>query len=123
MSDGAMRVLVTGASGLIGSHVVRELCASGYEPVALIHSASEPRLDGVRAERGDVRDPESLLAAMRDCDAVVHAAAVYSYRRSDAGVMAATNLAGTRSVLDAARRAGVGRVVMTSSAATCGPVA
>ncbi len=123
ISDRPTRVLVTGASGLIGSHIVRELEVTGYEPVALLHDTHEPGLGGERQAQGDVRDLESLLSAMRGCDAVVHAAAVYSYRRSDAALMAATNVAGTRNVLDAADRAKVRRVVVTSTAATCGPVA
>jgi dihydroflavonol-4-reductase len=60
--------------------------------------------------------------AAEGCDAVFHLAAVYSYARRDADKMLRVNVEGTRTVLDAAARAGVRRVVMTSSCATCGPV-
>lgn len=102
-----MRVYVTGASGFIGAHVARVLRERGAE---------------VRDEWIDLLDGAELERAMRGCDALVHVAALYSY---DAGEpsLARVNIDGTRSVLDAARRAGVRRVVHTSTAGTCGPVA
>ena len=60
---------------------------------------------------------------MRGCDALVHVAALYSYDRRDARALARVNIEGTRTVLAAAARAGVGRIVHTSTAGTCGPVA
>jgi dihydroflavonol-4-reductase len=116
-------VLVTGGSGLIGSHVLRALLEAGYEPRAFSRRESPLEAGAIEQVRGDVRDSEVLMAAMRGCCAAVHTAAVYSYGRARAPEMNATNVAGTRNVLDAAARAGVERVVVTSSAATCGPVA
>jgi dihydroflavonol-4-reductase len=67
-------------------------------------------------------DAAALARAIEGCDAVVHVAALYSYRRADAQAMEAVNVQGTRHVLEVAARAGVQRVLVTSSSATCGPV-
>jgi dihydroflavonol-4-reductase len=109
-----VRALVTGASGFIGSHVVAALAAAGWEVRGF--DVRSP------AGGGDILDRDALAAAMRGCDAVFHLAAVYSYARAHAHAMQAVNVDGTRAVLDAAARAGVRRVVHTSSCATCGPV-
>jgi dihydroflavonol-4-reductase len=111
-----VRALVTGASGFIGSHVVAALLAAGAEVRGFDRRAPADVV-------GDVRDADALASAMRGCDAVFHLAALYSYSRAHAREMQAINVDGTRAVLDAAARAGVRRVVHTSSCATCGPVA
>lgn len=116
-------VLVTGASGLIGSHVVDALLEAGYTPRGFSRHQPPP---GAVADcdwvTGDVRDLDAVNAAARGCAAIVHSAALYSYARADVHAMHSTNVQGTRNVLTAAAQAGVQRVVMTSSAATCGPV-
>jgi dihydroflavonol-4-reductase len=130
-----VRALVTGASGFIGSHVVAALAAAGAEvrafdarPPAAAGGGEEPRDSGAvrdllaHAVVGDVRDLDALARAMRGCDAVFHLAAIYSYSRARAREMHVVNVDGTRAVLEAAARAGVRRVVHTSSCATCGPV-
>jgi len=118
-----MRVLVTGATGFVGSHIVRALGEMGHQAVAL-HRASS-RLDalaGVTYESalGDVTDLDSLRAAAAGCDWVLHVAAVAAYWRTDTAKMFEVNVGGTRNVLQAAREAGVKRVVFTSSAAAVG---
>lgn len=118
-----MRALVTGAAGFIGGHVVAELASGGAQVVAFDRAGGDSPVAGVEAVEGDVLDRDALLHAMRGCDAVFHLAAVYSYSRAQAGAMQAVNVEGTRAVLDAAARAGVRRIVHTSSCATCGPVA
>lgn len=115
-------MLVTGASGLIGSHVVRALLDAGYAPRGFSRQRRPPAID-CEWVSGDVRDLDSLRAAARGCVAMVHCAALYSYARADTHEMHSTNVEGTRNVLTVAARAGVERVVLTSSAATCGPVA
>jgi dihydroflavonol-4-reductase len=114
-----VRALVTGATGFIGSHVVAALAAAGAEVRGFDRCAPE----GADAVVGDIRDADALASAMQGCDAVFHLAAVYSYARAYAREMQAVNVEGTRAVLEAAARAGVSRVVHTSSCATCGPVA
>jgi dihydroflavonol-4-reductase len=102
-----VRVYVSGASGFIGSHVAEALRERGAD---------------VRDERIDLFDQARLERALRGCDALVHLAALYSYDAS-AKDLRRVNVDGTRSILDAAARAGVGRIVHTSTAGTCGPVA
>jgi dihydroflavonol-4-reductase len=102
-----MRVYVTGAGGFIGRHVVQALRERG---------------DDVREERIDLLDTRRLEDALRGCDALVHVAALYSYEAEEL-LLARVNIEGTRSVLAAAARAGVTRIVHTSTAGTCGPVA
>src|SRR5213592_4960945 len=101
-----MEVYLTGASGFIGRHVARALRERGAE---------------VRVERVDLLDPAGLEQAMEGCDAVLHVAALYSYD-APPELLERVNVQGTSRVLDAAARAGVSRVVVTSTAGTCGPV-
>jgi dihydroflavonol-4-reductase len=119
------RVLVTGASGLIGSHVLQAALAAGYGARALARTPlpdDHPCVHETEVVTGDLRDPDALARAMCGCEAVFHVAAVYSYSRARASEMLEVNVDGTRNVLDAAAAAGVARVVVTSSCATCGPV-
>jgi dihydroflavonol-4-reductase len=76
----------------------------------------------VRDQWVDLLDPDRLHRAVHGCDAVVHVAALYSFT-APAGELEAVNVDGTRRVLEACRRAGVERIVHTSTCATCGPVA
>jgi dihydroflavonol-4-reductase len=110
-----VKALVTGAAGFIGSHVADALHHAGWDVCGLDRA---PGSDVV----ADVTDSAAVARAADGCDAVFHLAALYSYARRDAELMLRVNVEGTRAVLDAAGRAGVRRVVMTSSCATCGPV-
>lgn len=118
-----MRVLLTGASGFIGSHVAAELASAGAEVRAFCRTEPVSEAGVADWQAGEVQDRTALRRAVAGCQAVVHTAALYSYARSDAPQMEAVNVEGTRNLLDAAARAGVGRVVCTSTSATCGPVA
>jgi nucleoside-diphosphate-sugar epimerase len=108
-------VLVTGGGGVVGGAVVRALLAAGWT-VRSFSRGDYPalRAAGVATHRGDITDLAAVTRAADGCDAIVHAAA-----RADMGVDArsfvATNVAGTATVLAACRRAGVGRLVFTSS--------
>jgi dihydroflavonol-4-reductase len=115
-----VRALVTGAAGFIGAHVADALRAAGHEVRTFDADRPPGPPDGDHVA-GDVRDEAALTRAMTGCDAVFHLAAVYSFARRDAAPMMDVNVEGTRAVLAAAQRAGVGRVVHTSSCATCGP--
>ena len=111
---------VTGASGFVGANLVRTLLERGWRVRALVRGEA-PSLAGLDVEliRGDLFAPE-LAGAMRGCDALFHVAATYSLWRRDRAVLLRANVEGTRSVLAAARRAGVPRTVHTSSVAAIG---
>lgn len=116
-----MTTLVTGASGFVGSHLVRLLAARGEPLRVLVRPTSQLRaLEGLAAERveGDLRDAKSLEAALRDVRRVFHVAADYRLWARDPGEIYESNVAGTRNLLDAAARAGVERFVYTSTVAT-----
>ncbi len=118
-----MRIFITGATGFVGSHVARALADQGAELRALVRPTSDLRnLAGLNAEHatGDLRDSASIEKAMSGCDTVFHVAADYRLWVRDPDEMYRANLEGTRSLLDAARRNKVRRVVYTSSVATMG---
>jgi dihydroflavonol-4-reductase len=111
---------VTGASGFVGANLVRALLERAWRVRALVRGDA-PSLAGLEVERvaGDLFAP-GLADAMRGCDAVFHVAATYSLWRRDRAALAHANVEGTRSVLAAARAAGVPRTVHTSSVAAIG---
>ncbi|MFJ6383709.1 NAD-dependent epimerase/dehydratase family protein [Kitasatospora sp. NPDC092039] len=119
----AVRACVTGASGLVGSQVVRALRAAGHEARALVRRSSDLRqLHGldVPLVNADLRDPLSLRPGFEGCDTVFHCAAVFAYWDASKEELTKANVEGTCEVLRAAALAGVRRVVVTSSSITCG---
>jgi dTDP-glucose 4,6-dehydratase len=127
------RVLVTGAGGFIGSHVVEALVQEGARVRALVRYSSRGSrgwLDALTAERladvetfaGDIRDGPTVDRAVDWCEIVLHLASLiaipYSYLAPEAYV--ATNVVGTQHVLDACRRHDVGRIVHTSTSEVYG---
>ena len=122
MADTA-KTLITGATGLVGSAVAKRLLAEGFPVRALVRPAS-PRfhLDGLDLEfvPGDIRDPVSVGRAMQGIRYVFHVAADYRLWARDPNEIFAANVDGTRVVMEAAKAAGVERVVYTSSVATLG---
>lgn len=118
-----MKALVTGATGFVGSAVVRALLAAGHAVCALARPTGDRRnLDGldISVAVGDLTDPVSLRTACAGCDAVFHVAADYRLWTRDPQAMMAANVDGTRNVVRAAMDAGVARIVYTSSVATLG---
>jgi dihydroflavonol-4-reductase len=117
------QVLVTGATGFVGSAVARLLVARGYRVRTLIRAGSDRRnLEGLDAEpaTGDLNDPPSLARALQDCHGLFHVAADYRLWAPDPARMYQVNVTGTRSLMTAALGAGVRRIVYTSSVAVLG---
>ena len=116
-------ILVTGATGFLGSNLAAALVREGAYVRILRRTASDLRaLEGIDVEHriGDVRDLDSLGRAMRGCDTVFHAAALVSYWRRQRDELFATNIRGTANVVDACLRLGIEKLVHTSSVAAVG---
>ena len=111
------RILITGASGFIGRHVVETAVRQGYEVVALVRDTSTYRAPqrSVVPAAGDVRDPESVRSALKGCDAVIHLAALYTFDPAQRKAMREVNVDGTQNVLRMALREGVERIVYTGT--------
>ena len=134
MSSGRYKkVLVTGADGFIGSHLVEHLVRSGAAVRAFVFynamgswgwlDHADPAVkDDLDVFAGDIRDPNGVRVALTGCDAVVHLAALigvpFSYHSPDAYVE--TNITGTLNVLQAARDFGVQRIIHTSTSEVYG---
>lgn len=127
------KILVTGADGFIGSHLVEALIGRGYDVRAFImynslgswgwlDSLDRHLRDGLDVFAGDVRDPHGIKTAMQGCDVVFHLAALiaipYSYHSPDTYIE--TNVKGTLNVMQAARELGVEKVVHTSTSEVYG---
>jgi len=118
-----MTAVVTGATGFVGSAVARALVAAGWQVRALVRAGSDRRnlqQLAVDTVAGDLADGPSLERALADCRALFHAAADYRLGALEPQQLYRTNVEGTRNILSAASRAGVSRVVYTSSVATIG---
>ncbi|MCA9887436.1 MAG: NAD-dependent epimerase/dehydratase family protein [Anaerolineae bacterium] len=118
-----MRALVTGGTGFVGSHIVRELNEQGHEVTVLHRTTSKlDALAGLDYESaiGDVTDLDAMRKAFQGMDWVFHVAAVADYWRANKQHMFDVNIEGTRKVLQAARETGVRRVIFTSSVAAIG---
>jgi dihydroflavonol-4-reductase len=116
------RVFLTGATGFIGSHVLRELLGAGYAVRALartrtgfILGAQDEHLEWIE---GDLRDVGAFNRSLRGCRYLVHCAALYSFAPRDRAQTLAINVEGTASLMLAAHLGGVERAVLTSSSAT-----
>ena len=115
--------LVTGATGFVGSAVLRALLRRGEPVRVLVRPSSSLRLlEGLPVEVvvGDLADPAGCRGALRGCDALFHVAADYRLWVPQPEAMYRTNVDGTRELLLAAAEAGVSRIVYTSSVATLG---
>ena len=118
-----MRFLVTGASGFVGSAVLRQLLARDAEVRVLIRTASDhANISGlpVQTVTGDLEDSVSLKRAVRGIEGLFHVAADYRIWVPDAAAMMRTNVDGTHALMLAALEEGVERIVYTSSVAALG---
>jgi dihydroflavonol-4-reductase len=121
-----MKVLVTGATGIVGSNLVRALIAAAYDVRVLVRSSSDLRsLDGLPVDKciGDVLDQPSLQFAARGCSLVFHAAASFSYWGQSPDEQMDVAVRGTSNILGAAAKARVARVILTSSSIVLGSTA
>ncbi|MCT4593959.1 MAG: NAD-dependent 4,6-dehydratase LegB [Anaeromicrobium sp.] len=127
------KVLVTGADGFIGSHLVEGLLEEGYDVRAFVYynsfnswgwldTLSKEKLSKIDVFTGDIRDPNGVKEAMKDIDEVYHLAALiaipFSYHSPDSYVD--TNIKGTLNVLQAARDLGTKRILVTSTSEVYG---
>jgi dihydroflavonol-4-reductase len=116
-----MKILVTGATGFVGSHIARQLVAVGHSVRVLVRPASNLQaLEGTAVEpvEGDLRDAASLGRAVQSVQRVYHVAADYRLWTKNPAEMYESNVEGTRRLLEVAHRAGVERIVYTSTVAT-----
>ena len=117
------RVLLTGGSGFIGGALLGRLLERGDDVVALARSdasAAALAARGAEVARGDVLDEPALAAGMRGCALVYHVAGINTMCPSDPAALFHVNVRGAEAAVRAAGRAGVGRLVLTSSAAALG---
>ena len=122
-----MKALITGGAGFIGSNIATELLSSGAEVVVLDNLSSGYRINldslpGIRFIEGDIRDASAVEAAVAGAEVVFHLAASVGNKRSidEPIIDAEINVIGTLRVLEAARKAGVRKVVVSSSAGIFG---
>jgi len=115
--------LVTGASGFVGTALVRKLIAASFQVRVLLRPASDRRnIEGLPVEiaLGDLADNNSLERALEGCNALFHVAADYRLWARHPQQIYQSNVAGTVNIMQAALKAGVERIVYTSSVATLG---
>jgi dihydroflavonol-4-reductase len=117
------KILVTGGSGFVGSHLVRALLSRGEDVRCLVRESS--RLDNlkdlpVEFAYGDLRDTDSLGKAMKGCKRLYHCAADYRLWAKDPSELYESNVNGTRNIMQAAFNAGVDRVIYTSTVGALG---
>lgn len=118
-----MKALVTGATGFMGSSLVRELLKDGVEVRVLVRESSDTgNIDGLDVEKayGDIRDGESVKAALKGCDTFYQTAASYVFWAPDMKVLYDINVEGTKTALNAALEQGIEKVVYTSSMVAVG---
>lgn len=124
------RILITGGGGFLGGWIVKALSAGGHAvrifdrsgDRRVIREIAGPQADAAEWLAGDVTDGPAVEAALRGCDAVIHLAALLTPAcKGDPVLGAQVNLIGTLNVFEAARAAGIRRVVYASSAAVFGP--
>jgi len=118
-----MKTFITGATGFIGTHVVKRLATTDHKLVCLARPSSdvsELEKYGVTIIRGDVTDKDSLLEGMKGCQWVINLANLYSFWEPDKRIFFDVNVTGTRNVMECALETGVAKVVHISTAGIYG---
>jgi NADH dehydrogenase len=113
-----MRVFLTGATGYVGSYILRELLRHDHTPRCLVRGPADALAvqdDAIEAVQGDVTDPASLDGALEGCDAAIHLVGILEERPAEGVTFERVHVEGTRHVVAAARAAGVDRLVHMSA--------
>jgi len=119
-----MKILITGATGYIGYKLAMEAARRNYTVHILVRDLQSPLLPthpNIIKFKGDIIDKTSVIAAMMNCNKVMHAAAIAKLSAKDNNIFYSVNVEGTRNMLDAALALGVKKFVFTSSGAVIGP--
>lgn len=118
-----MKIFMTGGTGFLGKRMAERLTTAGHQVRALARPSPNPRRmpPGVETVPGDVTDMESLERGMSGCDTIVHSAALVKMWVRDRSVFDRINVGGLHNILAVARRAGVSRILYTSSFIALGP--
>ena len=117
-----MKAVITGASGFIGSHLVEELLRRNWQVGALLHKRQLPAREGLKVFQGDIRDADALKEMIAGTDVLFHLAAALGASQIGSSEFFQINAEGTANILDAARKAGVSRVIHFGSAGVLGTV-
>ncbi len=123
------KILVTGGTGFIGAYIIKALIEKGYRVKAIRRSNTVPFFieDAITQQvewvSGDVLDTHSLEAAMQDCDAVIHAAAMVSFTKEERMAMYKTNVDGTANVVNTCLLLNIKKLLYVSSVAALGRTA
>jgi dihydroflavonol-4-reductase len=118
-----MKTFITGATGFIGTHLVKRLSQTKHVPYCLVRKTSDARTlkeMGATLVMGDVTDKDSLLEGMKGCDWVINLANVYSFWEPHKQIYTEVNVEGTRNVMECVLETGVSKVVHVSTAAIYG---
>ena len=118
-----MKILLTGATGFIGSAILRKLIGRGDRVRTLVRSTSDQRnLSGLDCEVfiGDINDPDSIRPAIKDCQILFHVAADYRLWAINPDEIIKTNVTGTQNIMMAAMAENIEKIIYTSSVATLG---
>ncbi|MEM2494724.1 MAG: NAD(P)-dependent oxidoreductase [Nitrososphaerota archaeon] len=117
-------MLVTGASGFLGGHLVEEMIPKGYDVIAMVRKSSNTDLLnklGVKLRIGDLEEPESLVDATKGIDVIIHLAAYYTFFGKKE-IYKKVNVEGTRALLEAACKNNVKKIIYCSTTEAIGPV-
>ena len=116
-----MKIFVTGATGFIGKNLIPRLITEGYQVTAFVlpndHHANILELGDVKVREGDIRNPISIYDALKDCEAVIHLAAVQE--SNDPEINEAVNFKGVKNIIDVCMEKKCRRLIHLSSIATC----
>lgn len=113
-----MKVFIAGGTGFVGGHLVAELLKRGHELVLLSHSGRESRQPGVRYVQGSVEQPESLIAQIKGCDAVINLIGIIREFPAKAITFERLHVEATANLVLATQRAGVLRYLQMSALGT-----